>query len=190
MASRVDSLVEAYTRHVGLPWDQGLAPAQRVWFAVYPKEEERRLRYKVPAFELATTDPKGAGRRWVLVDLTESFSRWLDGEKYREHYFKNPKMLAPKLPRFLDFAAAEVVAAGQAAGADDRTVVAVLGIASLFGFAQVSDLVPRIVPHLTGRLLVFFPGSREGNVYKLLDAREGWNYLATPITAFDDGSAP
>jgi hypothetical protein len=37
---------------------------------------------------------------------------------------------------------------------------------------------------------VFFPGSREGNVYKLLDAREGWNYLATPITAFDDGSAP
>jgi hypothetical protein len=41
-----------------------------------------------------------------------------------------------------------------------------------------------------GRLLVFFPGSRDGNVYKLLDAREGWNYLATPITAFDDGSAP
>ena len=41
---------------------------------------------------------------------------------------------------------------------------------------------------LGGRLLVFFPGSREGNVYKLLDAREGWNYLATPITASDDGS--
>lgn len=190
MASRVDGLIEAYARHVGLPWDRGLAPPQRVWFAVYPKEEERRLRYKVEAFQLATTDPKGAAKRWVLVDLTDCFSRWLDAEKYRESYFKSPKMLAPKLPRFLDFAAGEVVAAAEAQGADEHTVVAVLGVASLFGFVQVSDLVPRIVSHMTGRLLVFFPGSREGNVYKLLDAREGWNYLATPITAFDDGSAP
>ena len=190
MASRVDALADAYTRHVGLPWDRGLAPPQRVWFAVYPKDEERRLRYKVEAFQLATTDPKGAGKKWVLVDLTDSFARWLDGEKYRESYFKNPKMMAPKLPRFLDFAAGEVVAAAEAQGADEDTVVAVLGVASLFGFVQVSDLVPRVVSHLSGRLLVFFPGSREGNVYKLLDAREGWNYLATPITAFDDGSAP
>ena len=78
MASRVDALADAYTRHVGLPWDRGLAPPQRVWFAVYPKDEERRLRYKVEAFQLATTDPKGAGKKWVLVDLTDSFARWLD----------------------------------------------------------------------------------------------------------------
>lgn len=189
MAGRVDALVDAYARHVGLPWDRGLAPPQRVWFAVYPKEEERRLRYKLEAFELVTTDANGAAKKWVLVDLTDSFSRWLDNEKYRESYFKNPKMMAPKLPRFLDFAAGEVVAAAEAQGVDDDTVVAVLGVASLFGFAQVSDLVPRVVSRLPGRLLVFFPGSREGNVYKLLDAREGWNYLATPISPFDDGSA-
>lgn len=187
MASRVDALADAYGRHVSLPWDRGLAPPQRVWFAVYPKEEERRLRYKVEAFQLATT---AAGKKWVLVDLTDSFSRWLDAEKYREAYFQNPKMMAPKLPRFLEVAAARVVAEAQSAGADEDTVIAVLGVAALFGFAQVSDLVPRVVPHLPGRLLVFFPGSREGNVYKLLDAREGWNYLATPITSFDDGSAP
>lgn len=187
MASRVDALADAYARHVGLPWDKGLAPPQRVWFAVYPKEEERRLRYKLEAFKIATAD---AGKRWLLVDLTNSWARWLDGEKYRESYFKNPKMIAPKLPRFLDHAAGEVVRQGQEARADEGTVIAVLGVASLFGFVQVSDLVPRIVPHLPGRLLVFFPGSREGNVYKLLDAREGWNYLATPITAFEDGSAP
>jgi hypothetical protein len=77
MASRVDALAEAYARHVELPWDRGLAPPQRVWFAVYPKEEERRLRYKVEAFQIATAD---AGKRWLLVDLTDSFSRWLDGE--------------------------------------------------------------------------------------------------------------
>jgi hypothetical protein len=190
MASRVDSLTEAYTRHVSLPWDRGLAPPQRVWFAVYPKEEERRLRYKVDAFRLATTDPNGACKKWILVDLTDIFARWMNGEKYREHYFKNPGMMGPKLPRFLDFAANEIVAAADAEGADDNTVVAVLGVASLFGFVQVSDLVPRVISRVMGRLLVFFPGSRDGNVYKLLDAREGWNYLATPITAFDDGSAP
>ncbi len=187
MAGRVDALADAYGRHVGLPWDRGLAPPQRVWFAIYPKEDERRLRYKIEAFQLATAN---TGKRWVLADLTDSFSRWLDGEKYRESYFKNPKMLSPKLPRFLDFAAGEVVAIAEQAGADEDTVVGVLGVASLFGFAQVSDLVPRIVATVPGRLLVFFPGSREGNVYKMLDAREGWNYLATPITAFDEGSAP
>lgn len=190
MASRVDSLADAYARHVGLPWDRGLAPPQRVWFAVYPKEEERRLRYKIDAFQLATTDPKGANKKWVLVDLTNSFSQWIESEKYREPYFKNPKMMAPKLPRFLETTAANVVAAALSAGADENTVVGVLGVASLFGFAQVSDLVPLIVNRLPGRLLVFFPGSREGNVYKLLDAREGWNYLATPITPFDDGNTP
>lgn len=190
MASRVDSLAEAYARHVALPWDRGLAPPQRVWFAVYPKEEERRLRYKVASFQLATTDPNGARKKWILVDLSDSFARWLSGEKYREAYFKNPKMMAPKLPRFLEFVANEVIEVAEAQGADEQTVVAVLGVASLFGFAQVSDLVPRIVSRIAGRLLVFFPGSREGNVYKLLDAREGWNYLATPITAFDEGSTP
>ena len=186
MASRVDALAEAYARHVGLPWDRGLAPPQRVWFAMYPKEEERRLRYKIEAFQLASAD---AGKKWVLVDLTDCFARWLDGERYRDHYFKNPKMMAPKLPRFLEAAARDVVSQAQAAGADEDTVVAVLGVASLFGFAQVSDLVPMVVASLPGRLLVFFPGSREGNVYRLLDARPGWNYLALPIEAFDDGSA-
>ena len=38
-----------------------------------------------------------------------------------------------------------------------------------------------------GRLLVFFPGEREGSNYRLLDARDGWNYLATPITAQEWG---
>jgi len=35
---------------------------------------------------------------------------------------------------------------------------------------------------IAGRLLVFFPGEHEGNSYRLLDARDGWNYLAIPIT--------
>ena len=37
-------------------------------------------------------------------------------------------------------------------------------------------------PDIAGRLVVFFPGSRDGNTYRLLDARDGWNYLAHSIT--------
>ena len=36
---------------------------------------------------------------------------------------------------------------------------------------------------IQGRLLVFFPGVYEQNNYRLLDARDGWNYLAVPITS-------
>jgi len=36
-----------------------------------------------------------------------------------------------------------------------------------------------------GRLLVFFPGEYhpENHTYRLLDARDGWNYLAVPLLA-------
>ena len=39
-----------------------------------------------------------------------------------------------------------------------------------------------------GRLVVFFPGSYEDNNYRLLDAYDGWGYLAVPITADQWGS--
>ena len=48
---------------------------------------------------------------------------------------------------------------------------------------KVSALIERVQEFVQGRLLVFFPGEVEGNNYRLLGARDGWNYLATPITA-------
>jgi hypothetical protein len=50
----------------------------------------------------------------------------------------------------------------------------------------VSELVSRVESSIRGRLLVFFPGEHENNTYRFLDAREGWNYLAVPITS-DEG---
>ena len=35
---------------------------------------------------------------------------------------------------------------------------------------------------IRGRLALFFPGDVDNNNYRLLDARDGWNYLAIPIT--------
>jgi len=46
----------------------------------------------------------------------------------------------------------------------------------------VSDLMSAVDSSIRGRLLAFFPGEFENNNYRLLDARDGWNYLAVPIT--------
>ena len=52
----------------------------------------------------------------------------------------------------------------------------------IFGLLKVKEVVDRLAPHITGRLVVLFPGSFENNNYRLLDGYDGWNYLATPIT--------
>jgi len=48
---------------------------------------------------------------------------------------------------------------------------------------KVKDVVDALAPLVSGRLLVFFPGSFENNNYRLLDGYDGWNYLAVSITA-------
>ena len=65
---------------------------------------------------------------------------------------------------------------------DEDTVVAVQGVAGLFGFTHVSLVLKKVVNDIRGRLLVFFPGEYEDNNYRLLDARDSWSYLAMPIT--------
>ena len=40
--SYVADLIGSYARFVALPWQKDVAPAQRVWMAVYPPEQERR----------------------------------------------------------------------------------------------------------------------------------------------------
>ena len=81
----------------------------------------------------------------------------------------------------------DAAASAAAAGADDLdAVVAVLGAGSLFPFLKVSQVIEGLAPKVQGRLVVFFPGERDGNNYRLLEARDGWNYLATPILATEE----
>ena len=63
------------------------------------------------------------------------------------------------------------------------SLLAVLGLGSLFGLTRASSLFEAVAPDIRGRLLAFFPGQHDGSNYRLLDARDGWNYLAVPITA-------
>lgn len=184
--SRVDDLIENYRRFVSLPWRTGLAPAQRVWMAVYAPEDERRLRLHLSEFQTAS---RAAGHDWALIDITTAFEEWMAAHEYRDAYFANPKLIQPELVGFLERLVDQVREKLLALG-NDRTIVGLLGAGALFGLGdhvRVSALIERVQDLVNGRLLVFFPGEVDGNNYRLLGAKDGWNYLATPITA-DKGS--
>jgi hypothetical protein len=66
--------------------------------------------------------------------------------------------------------------------------VAIFGVGALFGFTRVSRVLKIVEPSIKGRLAVFFPGTFDNNNYRLLDARDGWNYLAVPITLHGTGA--
>jgi hypothetical protein len=86
---------------------------------------------------------------------------------------------------FVQYAADRIRGVLNAGDAGEETVVAVHGVASLFGFTRVSSVLKEAVKDIRGRLLIFFPGEYEDNKYRLLDAGDGWNYLAVPITLHD-----
>jgi len=169
-----------YRGHISAPWQRNLAGDQKAIFVVYPKTDERRLRARLELFEMATTR---TGHGWRSVDMTEAFARWMANTDYRDVYFEEPETLAMKLrSNFVQYAADLLRQALTAESADEDTVVAVQGIACLFGFTRVSLMLKEVVKDIRGRLVVFFPGEYEDNNYRLLDARDGWNYLAVPIT--------
>lgn len=187
MSSKVAKLVSVYRQHLTVPWQAGLAAIQRVIFAVYDKADELRLRANIDEFALATQQ---AGKKWLLLDLTQAFAQWMAEQEYRDAYFESPEDLAGyqngELTEFTVHVCAQLKTR-IAAQADDNTVVAIIGVGTLFSLARVSTVVEGIKEAVPGRLLVLFPGeySLENHTYRLLDARDGWNYLAVPLLAQD-----
>jgi hypothetical protein len=183
--SEIDLLLQQYDRLVRMPWTDRMSGAEKVWFVVYGPAQERRLRLRLQEFQIVT---EKSGHAWVHVDLTDTFAVWMAGHRYRESYFKRPELLnEAAVAGFVDAAAMQVKAALAATDGDERAVVAVSGLGSLFGIVRASDVLGRVTQEIAGRLLVFFPGRYENKVYRLLDARDGWNYLAVPITAETQG---
>lgn len=178
--NEIERLLKAYDQFVRIPWDRSLAGAQKVWFALYDPAQERRLRMRIPDFATAT---QNAGHGWVVFDLTDSFAHWLAAHDYRDAYFEDPEAMDLALEDFATLVAAQLVALLTDPAVNDQTVVAVVGLASLFGLIRASKLLRMVDAHIRGRMLVFFPGQHDGSNYRLLDARDGWNYLAIPITA-------
>lgn len=183
--ARIEDLAEQYGTHIATPWQRTVSGAQRVVMLVYDKELERSLRARKLAFETATRE---AGYDWHEVDISDAFSCWIAEDDYREEYFAAPEDLQLKLEaEFAQYVAARVNSVLGRPDVGDSSVVALFGVGALFGFIRVSQVLKLVERDIKGRLVVFFPGHKDGNNYRLLDARDGWNYLAASISLHTDG---
>ena len=184
--SAIDRLVANYDRQVRLSWPTNVSGKQRVWFAVYPPAEERRLRARLPHFEALTLE---ARHGWTSVDLTRLLPEYFSAHEYREGIFHEPAHFSANA-EIENLAAERLRQACSREEADADSVVAVLGLASLFDFMRVSSLIDRAEDCVRGRLLVFFPGEYQLNIYRFMDARDGFNYMAVSITSTETFLSP
>jgi hypothetical protein len=181
--ARIDQLLASYRRHVSLTPRGNLPLSQRVWFVVYPPEDERRMLSRIAEFEIATRDE---GLDWRRLDLTGAFADWMDtfdpGE--RRDTLADPEIVETYAdPGFVEYLGERIRGAMESVPEADAaaTVFAISGLMDLYDFVHVSEVLTALDSHLQGIVLLFFPGEREGNTYRFLGARTGWNYLATPI---------
>lgn len=177
--SRVSDLVDAYTGELSLPWRSGLSGGERVWMLVYPPDMERAMRASLPKLEFATSQ---SGHSWSVIDVTDQLGTWIATHKYAEAFYEEPSDLTPAI---VDKFEAELVAkvSQQLTAATDDSVVALVGISSIFPFVRASSVITKIHDATPGRLLVLFPGLHdpETHSFRLLDARDGFNYRARVI---------
>lgn len=182
---RIEQLAEKYRQHISLPWQQTVAGAQRVVLVIYDKELERALLARKQLFELATRE---TGHEWFEINVADSFAQWMAADEYRDAYFESPDDLQLKLDaEFAEYVAALIREVLEKQEATSTSAVAVFGVGALLGFTRVSRVLKLLEPYIRGRLVVFFPGAFDQNNYRLLDARDGWNYLAVPITVHSTG---
>jgi hypothetical protein len=183
--ARIDQLLTSFRKHVALPLRSGLPLSQRSWFVVYAPDEERRLVPRLPEFEIATRD---AGLNWQLISLEGSYTEWVDSleDGEREICLETPAILESYAETgLLDLLRKKISDAVALVPHDQQelTVFAIAGLMELFDFVHVSQLIEHLGKGFPGVLLIFFPGEREGNTYRFLGARDGWDYLAVPILA-------
>jgi hypothetical protein len=152
--------------------------SERVLMVVYDKDLERSLRNRVSLFIDATL---AASHQSKLVDLTTWFSEWMAGQKYAEGYFTSPEDLQTLVEAEFKMYVADRLRK-ELEAADAETVVSVIGIGSLYGFLKTSELIRAVEPSIKGRMTVFFPGTKDSNNYRMLDAHDGWNYMANGIS--------
>ena len=182
---KIEALATAYEHQITAPWQRTISGAQRVIMLVYEKEMERVFRARIDLFKQATLR---SSHQWRQVDCTTWFAEWMNSDDYAEAYFKHPSLLSMKLQgEFKPFVAERLKS--ELKKSSENTVLALQGVASLYGFLRVSELIHDIEQAILGRFLVFFPGTKEENNYRFLDARDGWNYLANGITLHNRSNA-
>ncbi|BDA60918.1 BREX protein BrxB domain-containing protein [Shewanella xiamenensis] len=179
MSDRLTKLLNSFSNHISVPWSNTISAEEKAIFVVYDKADELKLRARLTEFEQASIE---AQHPWLMLDLTNAFANWMAEQDYKEGYFEDPEYLEGSYDYFAD----ELVKLLSAEINNQQTadtVVALMGCGALFGFLSVSALVKSLAAQVNGRLVVFFPGEYHDNNYKLLDAKDGWGYQATAITA-------
>ncbi len=176
--ARIEELAEQYAKHISAPWPRTLAGSQRVIIVAYDKDLERTLRARKDLFEIAT---ESAGHDWHEIDITDAFSAWIAKDEYRQEYFEAPEALQLKLSaEFAKEVADRIRKELAGEQVTENSVVAILGVGSLFGFTRLSAVLPLIEGDIRGRLVIFYPR---------IDNRTDWSYLAVMITAHAVGAS-
>lgn len=181
--SEIDRLLARYKEQIVVPWATIRSATERTIFVIYDRNKERQLRYRLGSFEDATLE---ADKKWLLLDVTNSFTKWFSAHDCRDEYFQHPEDLPGAAEGQLEEFENHLVQSLSSALKEHATpehCVAVLGAGCLYGFASVSSVMKRVARVVPGRLVIFFPGEKVENNYRLLGARDGWDYLATAITA-------
>lgn len=175
--SSLQRLLDNYERQIVLPMVERLPAAQRVWFVVYAPEQERRIRFLLPEFKLRS---EKHGKEWRDIDLTDLAPSWVSKHEYRDEYLRDPSLLDEQTVQ--DALSALVADQITSLHLTPTSLCVLFGLGGIFGFARVSSLVSSIQDLVPGRLVCFFPGSRDQNSYHFMNARDGWNYHALAIS--------
>ena len=171
-----DEIVGAYRRQVRLPWRQDAPPSARIWMLWHPPAMHLKLNGRIGELEDATLQ---AGHGWDSLDLSPFFGRWIARHEMFESLLEMPDELRGLLPEFEKAVGDQLLEVVAQSGPND--IMALQGSGSLFGLARLSPILDRVSNAIPGRLLVLFPGRHASGIYRMLDARDGWNYHAVPI---------
>jgi hypothetical protein len=180
--SLVDDLLVAFGERLRVPWRRDETAPGRVWMLWYAKDHERRVRGRIGEFRLAALN---AGKGWREFDLAPLFGQWVVAQPWFERAARRPSTLSTVIGQFETTIANRVGAELAACGPDD--ILTLTGVASLFGLIRAQDLIRRVTDAtpVPGRLMLTFPGAHRDGIYRMLDARDGYNYLAVPIPSVD-----
>ena len=180
MQTKTDQLLEAFEKVVNEPWSTVLSGQERIWFLVYDPAEQRKVDLRLRDFEAITLKAK---KKWKDISLKLCFPSWMAQHEYREDYFINPEYIVDQLEaEFIPFVIRFLKSELKKIEQDPDTLIAIKDVSALFGYARLSEILKSCEKDFNGRMLIFFPGEFENNQYRLLDARDGWDYLARPIT--------
>lgn len=182
--SQAHRILDRLREHLALPWPEHVSARERVVMVVYPPSDERKVRRLLEKGEFEQ-EVRSIGHGWVRVELATAFSEWLARNEYADRYLRRPDRLwddAGNVRGLEEYLVEKVVRA--ASGLTPNDVCALVGCGGLFGLASVSQLIGQVAEQVPGRLVAFFPGELDArtNAYRLLGAKDGWGYLAVPIT--------